>query len=398
MKAIRVGFGAAVCLTIFSGITAWGSPAPITFDQYLLQLEYAGASDIDEAISLLPEDLRANFTLVYQGGGLRETSMEKPAALLFGLNGKFVVTFNSADQRTGNTLEFLAYDDSRDRFEMYELEFPLRKTAGGQIVKPEKNPARCLSCHQQDPRPIWGPYESFARQVTWHGVYGSAGDKLNRTERAGYQKFLATTAKGERFRHLIFPKGSSDSPYAVEDKGHLQFRPNTRYTSLVGRLTARRIARMLMESPLYAQGRHGLLYSLLHCNNLRGREGLTREDDLAQWITALGVRPIDFSGTHGETLPIGNYNDGVYDLSLRNLVGNLILKEIASRDPELAAHVRDLRIVDYLVFEELDSSSDLAFDREGDEIALLPFGAEPRTGYWRPREICEIPKDRLTRR
>lgn len=100
--------------------------------------------------------------------------------ILFGNDAKFVIGFNShKSQALFNDIEILEYSEPQKKFTLSTIKF-----VSDQPVYSEINSQLCLSCHGQDPKPIWDSYGK------WRGTYGSDLDRLNPTELGNYQEFV----------------------------------------------------------------------------------------------------------------------------------------------------------------------------------------------------------------
>jgi hypothetical protein len=224
-------------------------------DRLLADLEKSGASTLEEALPALPEALRSNFTLMRDARGLQESDPRRPRALLFTNDGKFVLSFTGdSSQRQGGKWEILQYVEGpaqRPAFELYDLSFPLKRGEGGKIVRPDKNPPKCLACHRHDPKPIWGRYED------WPGAFAEFYAQSTDPELGELRAFLASRAQHPRYRYLLPQAGSSISPFMSPDikldgtSPYFQFLPNWRLTNALDGLNSRKIADRLRLSPYY---------------------------------------------------------------------------------------------------------------------------------------------------
>jgi hypothetical protein len=247
-------------LTFFPKVTF---AEPLDLESFLTLLETNNSSSVDDALKLLPLEMRKNYTLLYQGHGLRGTSYDEPGAILFGVDGRFMVTFGAADQALGNELEIMQFNDKTSRLELYRVSFPLQKDINGKIVRPEKNPAACTQCHNNDPKVIWNEYDR------WPGVYGTNDDVVRHSDRRSpnlegekLQNFFQNHQTNDRYETLV------DTPFKVMENRPAEhigpyfqanprtdvkwqsysFRPNLRLNQLADRLNGRRLARKLIET------------------------------------------------------------------------------------------------------------------------------------------------------
>jgi hypothetical protein len=233
---------------------------------------------IDELVPLLPDELRSNFTLVYDSRSpFRDSiSPDYPRVILFTKDGRFVLTFTGDKQKPGaNLLESISFDPESARFTLRAYLLPAAERTGW---RPSAEAANCASCHGADPRPIFDSYP------LWPGFYGSQQDtfprdRLGAKEYRDYRTFLAGPAKSGVYRGLIFPAGSAVSPYidprhfnpdTVEVPAEpLRFLPNTRLGMALTELNRQRIYRKLTEGNGFAANEKQFLAELLDCKPIR---------------------------------------------------------------------------------------------------------------------------------
>jgi hypothetical protein len=234
---------------------------------------------IQEWLPLLPPELRANFTFVYQSrsphGELEEKAVDPlhPRIILFTPDGKVTVALNGNPRAPGyNKVQLIQFIDSHARFEFSEYVLPQPGSSAFENGSP--NPPSCLRCHGQDPRPVTDSYP------LWPGFYGSVRDTFptNSPELPLYRQFLADEAARGPYRLLTWPTGTSVPPYldpkdydsqAVKGKvDNLRLLPNTRLGMAWTELNRKRIQRKLQASPLYPAYRYALLAGLLGCGSI----------------------------------------------------------------------------------------------------------------------------------
>jgi len=264
---------------------------------------------IEELVPLLPNELRSNFTLVYDSRSPFHDSIspDYPRVILFTSDARFVLTFTGDAAKPGaNLLESLSFDAASARFTLRAYLLPAAERTGW---KPSAQAANCARCHGADARPIFDSYP------LWPGFYGSQQDtfphdRLGDKEYQDYKKFLAGPAKSGVYRGLIFPTGSAASPYL--DPRHfdpnmvevpaepLRFFPNTRLGMALTELNRQRIYRKLAAGKDFAANEKPLLAELLQCRSSRApamREVKTIEARLerenAARLERLGLREGD---------------------------------------------------------------------------------------------------------
>lgn len=236
---------------------------------------------IEELLPLLPEELRSNFTFVYQSrsphGGLGDDSQDAvdplhPRVILFSRDGRLSLAFTGNPEKPGyNVLESIHFNDETASFVMSQFVLPAagKGKANGRI-----NPAQCLRCHGSDPKPITDSYP------LWPGFYGSVRDTFPKgsPELPWYRKFLKEEAGRGVYKNLNFPEGSSVTPYLDPKRynpntvqapaDEIKYLPNTRLGMAWTELNRKRIQRKIKNAPLYKRYRYALLSGLLECNKL----------------------------------------------------------------------------------------------------------------------------------
>jgi hypothetical protein len=211
-------------------------------------------------------ELFSRFTLMRESKSLQSASPANPRAIVFGLDAKFVISFNgSPDQNGFYQIEMIQFVDSAPlgaRFEMREINFDPQGTDVAQLS--EINPSKCARCHGSDPKPIWESYDN------WPGAYGEEDDALidfddgdrfpptghndnsivkrHRQHLKEFRSFMAVKDQHSRFQLLEFPKGT-DSPVAPYipriRSGSDPLRPNLQLTKHFSELNGLKLARQM---------------------------------------------------------------------------------------------------------------------------------------------------------
>ena len=163
-------------------------PRP-TFSELQKFVMERGTRSVEETLPWFAKKYSDYFrfhTLMYNSLSIHETSFEKPRAIVFGPDAKFILTFNGdASQRGGNTFETAEYSEATHSFNFREIEFRPTSSAHDSQLKPNEiefenrdlriskaNPQKCLQCHGPSANPIWASY------FVWPGAYGSNDDSL----------------------------------------------------------------------------------------------------------------------------------------------------------------------------------------------------------------------------
>jgi hypothetical protein len=181
----------------------------------------------------------------------QEASYANPRAVLFSSTADFVVTFNGGfDQAHGNTLEVLQYRtiDNKRHAELFEIEFDKNKKSAP--ILSHANPLRCIVCHESDPKPLWGDYESTP------GVFGAAGEGLgldpNDKQTQLFFDFKRAALTHPRYSQLHWPKFHRSWPYAVKDESlNIETQPNIWLTTMLSAQHILHVNDLVAEMPLF---------------------------------------------------------------------------------------------------------------------------------------------------
>jgi ankyrin repeat protein len=153
---------------------------------------------IERVLELIPSSYLANNTLVYAPQGIQKGSEEFPRVILMGQDAKFIIGFGGSSDFEGfHSLEIIEYKDTgtKREFEFREILFD-----GKNPKISEKNPSRCLACHDsKNPRPNWDTF------FLYPGFYGSEEGFLFPTEKQKFNKYLKHEKTG-RYKYLL-PQG-----------------------------------------------------------------------------------------------------------------------------------------------------------------------------------------------
>jgi hypothetical protein len=240
---------------------------------------------VAELVPLLPDELRKNFTFVYDSRSPFKASITPllPRVILFSDDGRMVLTFIGDDQAPGaDLLESMSFDDEQAKFVMNAYLLP---AAERRAWRPSAADAKCERCHGADPRPIFDSYPH------WPGFYGSVQDtfprdRVGEKERKNYAAFMAGAAKSGVYKDLIYPAGTPVSPFldprkfkdnTVElDPDLFPVMPNARLGIALTELNRARIYRKLAAGPGFAANEKKMLALLLECrpSDRPSREGM----------------------------------------------------------------------------------------------------------------------------
>jgi hypothetical protein len=231
-----------------------------TYEDLVALVKSKGVQSVDQLIPLLPDELRSNFTFMYQSMSLQEATAKAPRAILFLRDGTLTCTFNGNPSEKGyDTLECFQYRAGSRSFDFRQIEFPsprngLRVVEFSRPNHSANGAISCTSCHGRDPRPNWEAYPG------WPGAYGSNNDILGTTfpdqkvqaETRNFLQFKSTYKKYPRYAALKFPTSDQLSPYFEGEIG-LGVKVNNHFSAAVAVLNAHRDARLLESLPRWRQ-------------------------------------------------------------------------------------------------------------------------------------------------
>ncbi len=270
-------------LALFLAIAAWptaaAADAPFTearLRELLAHNPQTGrpVDSVAELVPLLPEELRRNFTFVYDSRSPFKAAItpQKPRVILFTDDARLVLTFIGDETQPGaDLLETMSFDDAQAKFAFNAYLLP---AAERRAWRPSATEANCGRCHGADPRPIYDSYP------LWPGYYGAVldtfpRDRLGEKERRNYAEFTANAAKTGVYKDLIRPTGTPVSPFldpklfkdtTIElDPALFPYLPNARLGIALTELNRARIYRKLAASPGFAGNEKKMLALLLEC-------------------------------------------------------------------------------------------------------------------------------------
>ncbi len=229
---------------------------------------------VAELVPLLPDDLRRNFTFVYDSRSPFKASITPalPRVILFSDDARLVLTFIGDEAAPGaDLLETMSFDDAQAKFVLNAYLLP---AAQRRAWRPSAADAKCERCHGADPRPIFDSYPH------WPGFYGSVQDtfprdRVGEKERKNFVAFAAGAAKTGVYKDLIYPAGTPVSPFldprrfkdtTIElDPELFPVMPNARLGIALTELNRARIYRKLAAGPGFAANEKKMLALLLEC-------------------------------------------------------------------------------------------------------------------------------------
>jgi hypothetical protein len=249
---------------------------------------------VDAFLEALSPYTRNQFVLMHQSGSLQRAcaTRDNPRIIFTGSqNPRLMIAAvnptGDASCKTFETVEFIEHIEKEARFEMHAIEFG----AGGPVIS-QANPPRCLTCHSQDPHPIWGSYH------LWNGAYGSHDDTfLSRAmagvpalapwadEYEGFESFMADKRHVGIYRHLNWADGRDEinrgrPPHPVSGDRSMynpNFRPNFAFHIGLKFKNQARISRIFRGQSGYESFKHAIYYA----------QACVPVDGVAEIVTAL---------------------------------------------------------------------------------------------------------------
>lgn len=303
-------------------------------------------NSIDALIPALPESHRRSFVLMCESRSRQGASAKDPRAILFGDDGRFVMSFTGDPDLAGyDSLEMYEVNPETFEFEFYAIEFPPLRGPDGTVVPPMKNPHSCRHCHGPDPKPRWSSYP------VWPGAYAFRADLMRADEKPLYEKYLLNRATHPRYSKLTHFSTAPNAPYRAGnlEKNH-EVRPNGRFGSLANRWNIRRLARRVKASDAYATHLPLLMYALNGCKPLdrpipewnwsqTDIEKLKREFpelDESSVIGRFGVEVADFDMTTLDEPPVGMaYGDGTLLGDARTFLMGALASDFLATRPQM---------------------------------------------------------------
>ncbi len=211
-----------------SNDTILRSPSSLTEPSFENLLDAFHSGRISKGLNSLKKsfpDYMARYVLMYHSESLQNATYQNPRAIVFGKTGQLIITFNGSKKQTAYAaLETLAFDEALN----YKLRTIIFREEPGaaealkvltadeidhtlstaKIIVSKPNPAICLTCHGDDPRPIRENYP------IWAGVYGSDTDALfaSNNQFRSLETFELAGIDKEKIQYELFEKSRPRHP------------------------------------------------------------------------------------------------------------------------------------------------------------------------------------------
>lgn len=257
----------AVIISLF-GSLAFGAfdernVTPDSLESYVNQ-----TSSVEEFISNLSPETRAQFVLMHTSKSLQEAQYQKPRVIMYTKFGQMLLSFNDASLKNGDKVEVILFDKQSKTFSAHEIDYSADRP------KLHRNPQKCIGCHGVDLRPNWNTY-SF-----WDGAYAGYDSRLSRpagmqtwdiSEYEEIQKFVKTYKNHPRYKYLEHVEdhatpanGIAPESSDVRDSFRVKSQNLEELTLKITRLNNKRVRRILSESPEFEHFKYAFL-SLMSC-------------------------------------------------------------------------------------------------------------------------------------
>ncbi len=166
-------------------------------------LEQHRPASIDAFLSVLPPELRSKYLLVYGSRSLQSASPEKPRVILLSPEEQFYLSFSdgSGTKPADQSIEIIeSYGLDESRFTQITWE--------GEKAVVERDPSRCIGCHQGAPifesYPHWGGFFGSSHNGKAYGEkYGAGQIPRQEFEVQALKKFVDSAPALNRYRRLL---------------------------------------------------------------------------------------------------------------------------------------------------------------------------------------------------
>lgn len=254
------------------------NPEPATFELVQGLIEKCDLRDFDSLLPLLPKTYRSKTVLMHDSRSQQSASLELPRAVIYGQDASFILTFTGDPSKPDyQQIEMIQFRDTKStkgkpEFDFRKVTFPAKGSSEKAIVS-EKNPAECLTCHRDPPRPNWDSYP------LWPGAFGATED-LGQWEVKALNAFAETRKRHPRYKH-VSAETKRNSSNEIEVAGPLEL---TQHLHLKMQQV---IAARIKAAPAYPTYRFALMGQLIGCPgwpekyipaselNLRGHKSTT---------------------------------------------------------------------------------------------------------------------------
>ena len=197
-----------------------------------------------------------HFTLMHTSQSSQKTAVSPdfPRVILHKPDGRLILAFTGNPEflKQFNQLEVIEIPKDSAQPKFHRIEFQ----SGGKVPVSVDSPSNCQGCHGNPPRFIWGTYH------LWPGAVAGLDDNQDSSigpEDEKLKHFWKNNLKKQPYAHLKTPENLTLSkPFGS--------RRNLMLNSYLNVLNYRRIADLLVSSPLWAKYKFALYAAVLGCN------------------------------------------------------------------------------------------------------------------------------------
>lgn len=186
-----------------------------------------GIKELDNLVEKLPLPMRQNALLVYDSHALNLPLVgpDRPRIILFNNDASLILALTQnpgadAVKRGDDKLEVMHFDHKTAEFEILDVAFDGRRKPFVDASTTQSNPALCLTCHGQNPHPIFQDYNA------WPGFYGSfsqrAASVLGTQEFKFMESYLKVAPTLPRYRDLAMNIVLEPKGYEIRSKGFFE--------------------------------------------------------------------------------------------------------------------------------------------------------------------------------
>lgn len=288
----------AIFITTMSRATALGI---LEKDAFLTWVKTNNFQNLTEVIESIPEEEYQNMTLAFKSGALLPASTKKLRPVIWNEKNSFVITYSvfKAKENEEDSIEAISWNQEQLRYELLELDLKNKKW----LV----NQAKCLECHGQRPKPLWGEYP------TWEGFVGHRNDLIDIRDRKYLKDFIRSKShRGEAVRRKMVKEGAP-FPFRIatekffDKKEHSQtdHRPNMR----LGQIFTRHHA-----LSIYADLKRGLSESDMDSlfTIIQSQKYWLKEKELSYYFQKVGIKLADLDIAQVDNLKIKTTWEHIY--------------------------------------------------------------------------------------
>ncbi len=233
------------------------------------------STTVEEALTVIPTELKTYFTLKYDSDSMQGASPTHPRAITSNAEGTLYMSFNGhPEQDEYHSLEFLEYQNGKVL--LASIQFDPEGKKPPTLFQPGPKDT-CVSCHKgidETIIPLWEPYVGTRdKEMDVEGAYrGHRVDKAFTQnpealeQEKNLQDFLKSAPQHPRYQKLTRLVSSYKINSHDDQSANLH---NTLMNYRIQRLMAAQLARTLMKRPNYEKTKFDLLGAALGCKGVQ---------------------------------------------------------------------------------------------------------------------------------